>query len=391
MNMWAKLRLIVLLLLASPALTLTSHGQGCVAIRHFSTPNDLGLSGGIQPGDVTIGTSYRYFKSFRHFRGTHEEPDRVANSTEVVNHAHAVDLNLTYAVTSRLYAAVSLPFVFNTRSSLYEHGRTERYTSFSRGLADVRLGLGYWVLPPGAGRRLSTSVGLSMKLPTGSFNASDIFYNVGVDGRPEVRPVDQSIQPGDGGVGFLADFQFHYRVVDNFSWYGGGFYMSNPRETNGVRTFRETLSPLLENEAITSVPDQYSVRTGGTYTVPSIGAAFSLGIRYEGVPVEDVIGGSNGFRRPGSVFSVEPAVSLTHEALTLSFAVPVAVVRNRPQSVTDLQMEQITGEARHGDAAFADYLISVGVSYRIGRRSSGAPAMPDLFEGPALVPDDSQL
>ena len=382
--------LLLALLVVGPLLQ-TARAQGCVAIRHFSTPSEFGFGHGIMPGDLTFSTSYRYFKSFRHFRGSHEEPDRVANGTEVINHAHSIDLSVTYAVTSRMYAALSIPYVINTRSSLYEHGQTERNTSFSRGIADARVGVGYWILPPGVDRPLSGSVGVSLKLPTGNFNATDIFYNVGVDGRPEVRPVDQSIQPGDGGVGYLADFQFHHRITSRFAWYGGGFYLLNPRETNGVHTFRETLSPLLANEAITSVPDQFSVRAGGTYVVPEARTAFSLGVRYEGVPVEDLVGGSAGFRRPGSVFSVEPAVSYTHDAVTLSLALPIALIRNRPQSVTDLETQQLTGEPRAGDAAFADYLLSVGVSYRFGRRqASSRPDLPDLFDGPNLVPDSAQ-
>lgn len=378
-GLWA----LLLLSISQPV-----QGQGCVAIRHFATPGDFGLSGQIMPGDLTVSTSYRYFKSFRHFRGTHEEADRVANNTEVINHAHAVDLSLTYAVTERAYAVLSVPYVINTRSSLYEHGRTERYTSFSRGLADLRAGLGYWVLPPGHSR-ISASVGLSLKLPSGDFNASDIFYNVGIEGRPEVRPVDQSIQPGDGGVGFLADFQLHHHIGHGLSWYAGGFYLFNPRETNGVRTFRETLSPLLQNEAIMSVPDQYSIRAGAGYALPKAGMAFSLGARYEGVPVEDLIGGSNGFRRPGSVLSLEPSVSYTRNALTFSAGLPIALYRERPQSVTDLETQRITGEPRHGDAAFADYLLTLGVSYRFGR-SAEPHAVPNLFDGPTLVPESTQ-
>ena len=388
MNTVPALRLLALLLMGA-IVAPSASGQGCVAIRHFSTPNEMGLfSSLINPGDLTLSTNYRYFKSFRHFRGTHEEADRVANNTEVVNHSHAVDLTLTYALSHRSYATLSIPFVMNTRSSLYEHGRSERNVSFSRGVADSRVGFGYWVLPPNPARPLSASVGLGLKVPTGNHNATDIFYNVGVDGRPEVRPVDQSIQPGDGGFGFVADFQFNHRFSQLFSWYAGGFYLLNPQETNGVHTFRETLSPALANEAIMSVPDQFSLRGGATAAVPSLRSAFSLGVRYEGVPVEDIVGGSAGFRRPGSVFSVEPAVSWSPSRITVSLSVPVAIVRNRPQSVTDLETERLTGTPRAGDAAFADYQINFGIAYRFPSRSAASHQdMPDLFDGPSLVPD----
>lgn len=344
--------------------------QGCVAIRHFSTCAGNHLEQNLLvPGDIQLGTNYRYFKSFRHFRGTEEEPDRVANNTEVINHSHSWDFFMNYGITSRLYAALTIPTVINTRSSLYEHGRQERNMTTSRGLADIRLGLGYWLLNPEKHTKGNVSMGLGVKIPTGNFNASDVFYNVGVDGRPEVRPVDQSIQPGDGGWGAVLDLQFYRQLADSWFLYGGGFYLFNPRETNGTRTFRETLSPVLANEAIMSVPDQFSVRLGASYAISEAFSA-SLGGRYEGVPVEDLIGGSSGFRRPGNVLSAEPGLNYTKGNVMLNLSVPVALRRERPQSVTDKETEMLTGNPRNGDAAFADYLINLGVVFRLPAKTT---------------------
>jgi len=39
-------------------------------------------------------------------------------------------------------------------------------------------------------------------------------------------------------------------------------------------------------------------------------------------------------------------------------------VRNRTQSVPDKITTQLTGKTAHGDAAFADYAINVGLNYR---------------------------
>ncbi len=343
----------------------TINAQGCVAIRHFSCSTGNSLETNLlQKGDFQFGMNYRYFKSFRHFRGTEEEPDRVANNTEVINHSHSWDFGITYGISDRFYGNFILPLVINTRSSLYEHGREERHTSFARGLADIRLGIGYWLFEPAANPGGNIAIGAGIKLPTGDYNASDIFYNVGPEGSPEVRPVDQSIQPGDGGFGFTVDFQFYKQISGNLYSYGGGFYLFNPRETNGIRTFRETLSPILENEAIMSVPDQFGLRGGFSYAVSGTFSA-SLGARYEGVPVEDVFGGSEGFRRPGNVLSVDPGIDFMKNNFTLTLNVPVAVRRERPQSITDLETQEITGEFRQGDAAFADYLINFGIAYRL--------------------------
>ena len=351
--------------------------QGCVAIRHFSSCFGNSLESNlVEPGSWQLGMNYRYFRSFRHFRGTEEEPDRIANNSEVINNSHAWDFTITYGLSNRLYANFTLPFVINTRSSLYEHGRDERNLTYSRGMADVRIGAGYWLLNPDENQNGNIALGAGLKLPTGDYNASDIFYNVGPEGTPQVRPVDQSIQPGDGGFGLSLDAQLYLKLSDRIYAYGSGFYLINPRETNETRTFRETLSPILQNEAIMAVPDQFSVRGGINYAFPITGLGGSLGMRYEGVPVEDLVGGNGGFRRPGSVISVEPGISYMKDNITLGLNVPVAVRRNRPQSITDMETEQNTGNPRNGDAAFADYLINFSISYRISKKID-VPVLPN--------------
>ena len=359
----------------------TLNAQGCVAIRHFSSCVGNSLENNLLgKGDLQIGMNYRYFKSFRHFRGTEEEADRVANNTEVINHSHAWDFFLTYGISDRLYTSITIPTVINARSSLYEHGREERNSTFSRGLADIRAGIGYWLLDPIENSEGNIALGLGIKLPTGNYNATDVFYNVGPEGSPEVRPVDQSIQPGDGGFGLTIDFQFYQKITTGLFAYGGGFYLFNPRETNGIRTFRETLSPILENEAIMAVPDQYSVRTGLSYSLSDVISA-SMGARFDAVPVKDIIGGNEGFRRPGNVLSLEPGIAYMHQNFSLNLNVPVALRRDRPQSVTDRQTEISTGNPRNGDAAFADYLINFGISYRFPKSKTLEidPSIRDTF------------
>ncbi len=352
------------LLLLLPLNSLSA--QGCVAIRHFSSCVGNNLENNLLgAGELQMGVNYRYFKSFRHFRGTEEEPDRVSNGTEVINHAHAWDFFLTYGLNKRWYAAITIPTVINTRSSLYEHGRDERNTTFSRGLADIRVGAGYWVFDPETHPLGNLALGAGLKLPTGNYNASDIFYNVGPEGSPQVRPVDQSIQPGDGGFGITLDYQWYQALFPKLFLYSGGFYLINPRETNGIRTFRETLSPILENEAIMSVPDQYSVRLGASYAISERLSA-SLGGRFDAIPVKDLIGGSEGFRRPGNVLSIDPGISYMFKGLAVNLNLPFAVRRERPQSVTDRETEINTGNPRNGDAAFADYVVNLSVSYRLG-------------------------
>jgi len=91
---------------------------------------------------------------------------------------------------------------------------------------------------------------------------------------------------------------------------------------------------------------------------------FSAGVREECLPVHDLVGGSNGFRRPGYIISAEPGVTYSVGKVSVYGFVPVAIVRNRTQSVPDKITTQLTGKTAHGDAAFADYAINVGLNYR---------------------------
>ena len=133
-----KTLILTIVILITTQFYSTINAQGCVAIRHFSSCVGNSLESNLlRKGDIQLGMNYRYFKSFRHFRGTEEEPDRLTSNTEVINHSHAWDYFLTYGITDRLYTSITIPTVVNSRSSLYEHGRTERHSSFSRGLADI--------------------------------------------------------------------------------------------------------------------------------------------------------------------------------------------------------------------------------------------------------------
>ena len=66
------------------------------------------------------------------------------------------------------------------------------------------------------------------------------------------------------------------------------------------------------------------------------------------------------------MLSIEPGLSYDLHNFQLNLNMPFALVRNRTQSVPDMETEAMTGEPRHGDAAFADFLLSFGLTYRFG-------------------------
>lgn len=341
--------------------------QGCVAIRGMSSCMAGGHDEGASQGKFQVSANYRYFKSFRHFRGDVEEKERVEHNTEVINVAHALDLGLTWQATSRVSFAVFVPFLHNDRSSLYEHYGNSvtanpdqaRFYTGSKGIGDLRLSINSWLIDPVKMPKVNVMMGAGVKLPTGNKGVIGEFHRRDEEGKDYTirRPVDQSIQLGDGAVGVFLEAQGYASLGTKFGLYFNGFYLSNPKEHNGVvrNPQSQTIDPITGYFA---AADQFAARLGMNYALLK-GVSITLGGRVEGVPSSDLIGSSKGYRRPGYVVSVEPGITYSKGKFSAFGSVPLAVYRNRTKSYADKQ--DPTGKA-HGDAAFADYLISVGVS-----------------------------
>lgn len=340
--------------------------QGCVAIRSTGGvcsmtehPDSSLTSDG---GSWVFNANTRYFKSDKHFKGDVYQKERIELGTEVINHQFATDLSLIRIFNSRWSMMVDVPIISNARSSLYEHGRKERHSMHSFGLGDIRVAAYRWLFNPATSPKANVQVGLGIKFATGDYDYKDYWQNVGPGGGPELRTVDQSIQLGDGGTGLTLELNSFVNIKNNLGLYANAFYLSNPRQNNGVRTYRELVSPSLANEAISSVPDQFMARVGANYAVDKL--VISAGGRIEGIPIHDVIGGSGDFRRPGYVISVEPSLTYQLSRINIYASVPAAVYRKRTQSVTDRARSTNTTFV-NGDAAFADYSVNLGISFRL--------------------------
>ena len=80
----------------------------------------------------------RYHRSYKHFIGRQEQPQRVELGTDVINNAFTQDIALPSVFNSRWSFTVDVLVLYNTRSLLYEHGGKERHTTSSFGIGDVR-------------------------------------------------------------------------------------------------------------------------------------------------------------------------------------------------------------------------------------------------------------
>jgi hypothetical protein len=318
---------------------------------------------------------YRHFRSFRHFVGSVEQnaentakglAERDRAGTNVINHVHQPNIGVSYGLTDRFSLSADLPYFHaHRRSPGPPTGPRPTSVTAASGISDLTVTGRYWLKDPTHHSEWNLSLGLGFKLPTGNDRAEDDFLVRVENGAriTERRPVDQSIQPGDGGFGFVPEFQA-FKGLGRFVVFASGTYLVNPRETNdfprnGPSTNVDTSGA--ENHLL-SIADQYAARVGVATHVKHLG--LNLGLRWEGTRSTDLIGGSRGRRRPGYTLGLDPGVSYTWKGTLVSVNVPWAIRRVRNQNYADKLESLETGHTEIGDAAFADYAILVGFSRR---------------------------
>jgi hypothetical protein len=332
--------------------TLKAWPQGCEPIRHMSLSLTAEGISYLQTGQWDASVSYRFLHAERMFIGDQEHPE-LQNPNGPRIDIHSVDMIATYAFTRRSSVTLTLPFVYAHISSVAGHADGMRHETSAGGLADLRLVGNFWLLDPAKHQSGNISLGAGVKAPTGDERAVDSYYRpTGV----ELVPVDQSIQPGDGGWGLVLEMQAFQRIFTNTFVYASGSYLINPREQNGTRPRVAGLGP---DERFNSVPDQYTARLGVSQAIwPAKGLALSLGGRIDGLPVHDAIGGDKGLRRPGYTVYLEPGLNWTHGNYNFALSGPIALYRNRLSSVPEQE------RGTQGAGSIADFLITASLTRR---------------------------
>jgi hypothetical protein len=227
-----------------------------------------------------------------------------------------------------------------------------RHKQETGGIGDLVVGPRFWVFRPSGNPGGNLQVGLGLKCPTGREDLEDDFPDI-TGGSVRPRPADVSIQPGDGGWGGVLDLQ-GFRDWGPVRFFGSGTYLVNPRETNRTEsTVTNLLGPaataphLLHN----SVPDQFLLQAGASIGIGDR-LSGSLALRWEGVPPRDLVGGNDGFRRPGYVVALAPGLSWSGDGWSAGLSVPRNFMKNR--------LDNAQGEP--GDATFADWSLILGVT-----------------------------
>ncbi|HEY0795737.1 MAG TPA: hypothetical protein VGD64_08140 [Acidisarcina sp.] len=336
-------------LLAAAISSPSAHAQGCVAahttqplVSGLSSNDQAPLSGRLHGLTVTVG--FRTYSSYKHYVGDVYQVQRAIAHNEVQNHVDLYDLAISYQLTSRWSIISDMPGLTATR---HQQGNINVYRD--GGIGDITVGAQAWLFRPPTENGGNVAFSTSVKFPSGINNASGT--KISSNGKKTILPFDQSIQPGDGSWGFVAATEAYHPIAFGTEGYFTGSYLFNPRSTTGVVTGRS-----LPGEQVMSATDQYLWRGGLSHAAPRAvhfarGLVGSIGGRMEGVPARDLIGDSKGFRRPGYVISIEPALLYLRGRTTLNLSAPWAMDRDRTTSVNDVAAHT------HGDAAFADYTI----------------------------------
>jgi hypothetical protein len=341
---------VVALAATAVAGDLRAAAQGCVAAHSNQRSMDelvRAFDGGTRYGwsihNLTVDVGYRFFNSNKYFIGDQE----IARQNAIRNHQNIFDIGVEYRFTPQWSFIADVPVFDGTRNQLYPPTGIFQVS----GLGDITLGAQRWIFRPPTEFGGDIAVSASVKIPTGINNATgSALYK----GQIVKATADQSMQPGDGGWGLSLATQGYKSLWHRADLYGQAQYLFNPRDTNGVLTFRSQ-----PGQSVMSVTDQYLYRLGVSQGMPKLReVALSLGVRGEGVPVRDLIGGSNGFRRPGSVISLDPGLMVNLRRTTLSVNGPWALRRDRPPSVPEL-----ANNTKNGDAFFADYTVIIGLSH----------------------------
>jgi hypothetical protein len=359
---------ILLLMIAALLINVAGKGQGCVAVRNISGFGQYNLTdNAFSTSDWQLNINTRYFKSFRDFRGKVDL--NTPKENEAVVKSYSMDISIGRILRDGWSLDLSIPFTANSRSSTGEHGglNTKRRSTHSFGIGDVRFTAYKWLLKPSVRQRGNIQLGLGVKLPTGDYKYQDYFYRN--DSTRVFVPVNPSIQLGDGGTGIITELNTFYIInaTRTLSLYGNFYYMANPREQNGTPITNGGRAPsrqdTLANNIFMSVPDLFSVRVGIYYNIKEW--AFSAGIRNEGSPVNDVLGGSEGVRRAGHVFSVEPGIVYKMKKVSLYTYVPVTIGREVKQNVPDKFITNYSGVYRHNPGGSGNYQVFLGALFKL--------------------------
>jgi len=311
-----------------------ARAQGCVCQKQGG-PVFGGVGPYLQKGGWQLLFFYRGYESTEHFQGT--EPFTDLDGNGPLNRQKLMAADITWAATTRLNLTASVPFFsndFDVRRTPPGGGDRVWVPIAASGFGDISLRGRYWILDPnGANSQHNIGVSLGVKLPTGKKDRTDDYFGRQV-------PVDVSIQTGDGHFGMTGTL-YAFQNIGSGTLFATGTYLSIPADTTGVPTFFGSLNNPA-NSTYNSAADQFSVQLGGSVTIIPKWLIPSLAYRIEGVPVSDLFGSSDGFRRPGVIGFIEPGLNFVFGRHLIGATLAIRSYVDIKDSPTSTRVEDAT-------------------------------------------------
>ena len=151
-----------------------------------------------------VSAGWRYQFSDRHFSGSNEQYERAEEGSEVKNTMNLAEVGIRRNFDSQTSLTISIPYLIAERSSPIRNEEDEvvdRTITHAQGLSDISATVRRSIWKPEDQPKGNFTAGLGVKIPTGSYSTQDTRTSLNEEGEQfnEVRTVDQSIQPGDGG------------------------------------------------------------------------------------------------------------------------------------------------------------------------------------------------
>jgi hypothetical protein len=342
----------------------TGHAQGCVPIRNISGFGQFAQLGYAQSSDEwMLDINNRYFQAFQLYSGP------VKQQWDGIHiYEYTLNFELTRLLKNGWALSLDMPIAANSISSVLEHASGYRHTTSAYGLGDMIFTVYKWLINTDKATKGNIQVGLGIKFPTGNYKVEDYFYyDPNNPAAKMLSPVNVAIQLGDGGTGFTTDLNAYYIFNKTVSIYGNFFYLINPRDENNTPSLPPNSPPpvvaLFDSlgTEVNSVPDSYTMRAGVDFTFNHL--VGTLGLRYEGVPAHDLIGGSDGLRRPGRIFSFEPGIQYKFKTSFLYGFVTIPMYRSTVPAPTDAEASKIVGYDYTTPGHYANYVFFLGYTF----------------------------
>ena len=316
----------------------------------FTSPSLGGQRDGFfKPREWALSVAYRRLHADEWFVGRDIDEKAAPFGKPLYLNINSLDLGVGYGVSPRVSVTLAVPMSYGTHSRLYAD--KVRHQVSAKGIGDINAVVNAWIWNPDAAVDGNLLVGIGIKAPTGNSRVEDDFF--AADGSVSKRVVDQSIQLGDGGWGFIGQAQAYRHLEGRLNGYLSGSYLVAPKKKTSVP------SPVAG--VMLSVPDVFSVRAGLAFALaPVTGVSTNLGVRVDGIPLRDLVGGGDdGFRRPGYTLFLDPGAAMAIHGQQFTLSIPIRLRQNFSRSLIDRERNLPGG----GD--LARYLVFAGYTVQL--------------------------